>query len=208
MAIKRLFIPASIAEEFLPLFLNAIEELKIGDPAEQETFLGPIQNELQYNRVKEFIQHVTSNAGQGKEGKIVLQSSVPAEAEKQGGFFLPPTVVLNPSPTSKIQTEEPFGPILPVTLYNDIEEAIAMANDSEYGLGASVWGSDVEEAEKVGRRLQAGSVWINEHIQTHTAAPFGGWKNSGMGYEYGKEGLVGWSNVQSLFVRREVKALL
>lgn len=116
------------------------------------------------------------------------------------GYFIPPTLIDSPPETSRIVTEEPFGPILPVLKWTSESDVIARANDSKMGLGASVWSKDLERASRMARQLEAGSVWVNSHLYVEPGVPFGGHKWSGIGTEWGLEGLKGWCNVQSLWV--------
>ena len=116
------------------------------------------------------------------------------------GYFITPTIIDNPPEDSRIVTEEPFGPILPVLKWDDEEDVIARANDTKMGLGASVWSKDMDRAARMARRLEAGSVWVNSHTNVETHVPFGGHKWSGIGTEFGADGLKQWCNSQSLWV--------
>ncbi|KAK6334488.1 hypothetical protein TWF730_003703 [Orbilia blumenaviensis] len=206
VATKRIYVHSSIAEPFIKALVSAAKNLKVGDGMESGVFMGPVNNEMQYEKVMGFMKDVVGE----KEGKVVMGGDGGRfkYSGGNGGFFIDPTIVVNPGDGSRIMREEPFGPILPVATWDDDEEVIKRANDTDMGLGASVWGKDIERAERIARRIEAGSVWINEHVFSVPVAPFGGWKGSGMGVENGREGLVGWCNVQSLYVRKEVKSLL
>ncbi|KAK6495071.1 hypothetical protein TWF481_003098 [Arthrobotrys musiformis] len=210
IAVKRIYVHSSIAKEFVTALVAAAKQFKVGDGMESGVFMGPVNNSMQYEKVMGFLEDVKEKG----TGEVVMGGDVgrfrykPADKGGKSGFFIDPTIVFNPSDDSKIMREEPFGPILPVTTWEDEEEVIKRANDTDMGLGASVWSKDVERAEKIARRLEAGSVWVNEHTSPMPLAPFGGWKGSGIGVENGRDGLVGWCNVQSLYVRREVKSVL
>ncbi|KAK6347437.1 hypothetical protein TWF718_005278 [Orbilia javanica] len=210
IATKRIYVHSSIAKEFVRALVVAAKNLKVGDGLDKGVFMGPVNNSMQYEKVMGFMEDVKKG-----NGEIVLGGDdaarfryKPEDKGGKSGFFIDPTIVFNPEEGSRIMKEEPFGPILPVVTWEDEEEVIRRANDSELGLGASVWGKDVERAERIARRIEAGSVWVNEHFAGLAVAPFGGWKGSGIGVENGKEGLVGWCNLQSLYVRREVKSVL
>ena len=118
------------------------------------------------------------------------------------GYFINPTIIEKPSDTSRIATEEPFGPIVPLMVWSDESDVVARANDTKLGLGASVWSDDIEEASRIARQLQAGSVWVNSHLELQPDAPFGGHKESGIGFEWGVGGLKAFCNVQSLFIKK------
>ncbi|KAF3913597.1 Omega-crystallin [Dactylellina cionopaga] len=207
VASKRIYVHADIAKEFIPALVQATKNLKVGDGMEEGVFMGPINNEMQYEKVKGFVEDIRKEGGEivlgGEEGGKFRYKGGKGET----GFFIEPMIIVEPGDDSRIMREEPFGPLLPVATWTTDEEVIARANDTDLGLGASVWGKDMARAEKIAKRLEAGSVWVNEHCQIAQAAPFGGWKGSGLGVENGREGLAGWCNVQSLFMR-ELKSSL
>ncbi|KAJ6258267.1 hypothetical protein Dda_7186 [Drechslerella dactyloides] len=195
IATKRIYVHSSIAKDFIPALVEAAKNLKVGDGMDDGVFMGPIQNEMQYEKVVGFVDDVKKEGGQ-----IVLDGG----KGDPNGFFVKPMIVVGPSDSSKIMVEEPFGPIVPVATWTTDEEVLARANDTNMGLGASVWGKDIERAERIARSLEAGSVWINEHMSLNPSAPFGGWKGSGLGVENGLDGLKGWCNVQVLYTKKQV----
>lgn len=147
---------------------------------------------MQYAKVKEFFQEAES-----QKWKIALGGLENIADGK--GLFLPPTVIDNPDENSRIVKEEPFGPILPVMRWTDEDDVISRVNDVEAGLGASVWGKDIERATKIADHLEAGSVWINNHFNVAANMPFGGHKASGIGMEWGVVGLKAWCNPQAFW---------
>ncbi|KAK6542724.1 hypothetical protein TWF694_006667 [Orbilia ellipsospora] len=208
VATKRVYVHSSIAKEFIAALVEAAKRLKVGDGMEEGVFMGPVNNSMQYEKVLSFVEDIRREGGE-----IVLGNEQDTKLRYKGkdsgnGYFIDPMIVVSAADDSRIMKEEPFGPILPVATWENDEEVIARANDTDLGLGASVWGKDMERVEKIARRLEAGSVWVNEHVLTTPVAPFGGWKGSGVGVENGREGLVGWCNVQSLYIRKEVKSVL
>ncbi|KAK6519119.1 hypothetical protein TWF281_003808 [Arthrobotrys megalospora] len=207
VATKRIFVHSSIAKEFVSALVEASKTLKVGDGMEQGVFMGPVNNEMQYDKVMGFMDDIKREGGEVVMGGDIGRFKYKEKGQKSG-FFIDPTIVVNPKDSSRIMKEEPFGPIVPVVTWDDEDEVVRRANDTDMGLGASVWGKDLEKAERIARRIEAGSVWINEHVFSLPVAPFGGWKGSGLGVEGGREGLVGWCNVQSLYVRPEVKSVL
>ncbi|TYK58092.1 aldehyde dehydrogenase family protein [Pseudomonas synxantha] len=194
LAIKRLYIHEDIYEPLSKALVAYARTVKVGDGAAADSQLGPVQNAVQFERLKTLLADVRNN-----DQKILLGGEVP-----QGkGYFFPLTIVDNPPEDSRIVVEEPFGPILPLLKYRTVDEAIERANASEYGLGGSVWGKDLAQAEAVGQRLQTGKVWINEiHVLT-PYTPFGGHKQSGVGVENGSDGLHEYTNTQTISIRRK-----
>ncbi|WP_242128168.1 aldehyde dehydrogenase family protein [Sphingobium sp. Sx8-8] len=151
--------------------------------------IGPVQNRAQFERVRAMIEEARA------AGLHFL--SEPGEMTGPGNFIAP-TLIDNPPDDSRVVREEPFGPLVPLLRYSDIEDAVRRANDSEYGLASSVWSADIEQAAKVGRQLEAGTVWLNTiHGMTPTL-PFSGHKQSGFGVENATEGLLEYTNVQVL----------
>jgi acyl-CoA reductase-like NAD-dependent aldehyde dehydrogenase len=165
----------------------------MGDGREDGVFLGPVQNSMQYEKVKTFFSDIE------KENWNV---AVGGKNEGKTGYFITPTIIDRPADSSRIVTEEPFGPILPLLSWSNEDEVIARANNTTMGLGASVWSDDLEEAGRVARQLEAGTVWVNTHLELDPNAPFGGHKESGIGYEWGIGGLRSFCNVQTLFLRK------
>jgi len=169
--------------------------LKVGEGNEEGVFLGPIQNSMQYERVQGFFNDVE------KEGmKVAVGGKVPDSA----GYFISPTIIDNPKEDSRLVIEEPFGPILPIMPWSDEDDVIARANNTRMGLGASVWSSDLDEAARIAKQLDAGSVWVNSHLQVGPTFSFGGHKESGIGSEWGIGGLKAFCNVQTLFFKKKV----
>lgn len=149
--------------------------LKIGDGKESDVFLGPVQNSMQYEKVKSFFTDIEKEKWSVAVGGL---------GEEKPGYFINPTIIEKPAEDSRIVTEEPFGPIVPLLEWSDEDDVIARANNSKQGLGASVWSNDLDQAERLARQLDAGSVWVNTHIELDPHAPFGGHKESGIGYEW------------------------
>jgi acyl-CoA reductase-like NAD-dependent aldehyde dehydrogenase len=118
------------------------------------------------------------------------------------GFFFPVTLIDNPPDDSRIVKEEPFGPILPLLKFSTVDEAVARANDSDYGLGASVWAGDYREGQRIGERLQAGTVWVNEIHTISPHKPMAGHKQSGIGVENGLVGLLEYTVPQTLSIQK------
>jgi acyl-CoA reductase-like NAD-dependent aldehyde dehydrogenase len=137
---------------------------------------------------------------QAAKTPILYQGEVPSEG---AGLFFPVTLLDNPPAEAAYVIREIFGPLRAVIKYRDLNEAVRLANGTAYGLGASVWGTDPESLDAVARRLDAGTVWINQHLNVHPNVPFSGHKNSGIGIEFGEDGLKEFCNLQVIANRRQ-----
>ncbi|KAK7419294.1 hypothetical protein QQX98_003446 [Neonectria punicea] len=193
--IKRIYVHESIFPQFQEAMIKQVKSYVLGDGSKGGVSHGPLQNEMQYNRVKSFFGDIKSQGWKVAVGGDISPSS---------GYFINPTIIDRPPDDSRIVVEEPFGPIVPLLSWKAEEEVIARANDTRMGLGASVWSNSIENATRIGKRIQAGTVWINTHFDISPAAPFGGHKESGIGTEWGLNGLKGFCNVQTLFLNKKV----
>ncbi|KAK7959717.1 Aldehyde/histidinol dehydrogenase [Apiospora aurea] len=198
LAIKRVYVHESIYDAFLAAFIEVVKTFKVGPSTDADATLGPVQNSMQYAQVQDLYIDVSQ---QGLKVAYKAELSTPPE-----GFFLPPTVVDNPPDASRIVAEEPFGPIVPLLKWSDETDVLRRANDSLLGLGGSVWSADTARAERMARRLEAGTVWVNSHFEITPNVAFGGFKESGVGVEQGTDGLKGWCNHQSVWVRKSTVA--
>jgi acyl-CoA reductase-like NAD-dependent aldehyde dehydrogenase len=179
IAIKRLYVHNSIYDAVCDELGKLARETVVGDGLEQGTQMGPIQNKAQFEKVKGFLEDARRN------GKIVAGGG----ALEREGYFVQPTIVRDISDNARLVREEQFGPVLPVLRYSDIDDVVARANDTEFGLGGSVWSSDLDRAFEVAARINSGMVWVNKHLDVGLDTPFAGAKQSGIGAELGQEGL-------------------
>ena len=194
VATKRLYVHEKIYDEFLTELVEFSKTVMIGDGLNPESDLGPIQNKMQFEKVIELIE-ATKKSGE----KIVLGGGI----EDKPGYFIPITIVDNPPENSRVVVEEAFGPVLPVLKYSDYEDVIARANNTNYGLGGSVWGKDLELAKSIADRLDTGTVWINEAQVLSPDAPFGGHKESGMGVESSLDGIKEYTNSKTIMIKKK-----
>ena len=179
LAIKRAYVPDSKYEAVCSELAKLADAAIVGDGTKPDTQFGPIQNAKQYERVQGLIDSA------GREGKIIAGGTkVPGP-----GFFVRPTIVRDVKDDARIVREEQFGPILPVLRYSDLDDAIARANDTDYGLGATVWSTNPKRAADVAMKIKSGVVWVNSHMNITPMIAMGGAKQSGMGLELGQEGL-------------------
>ena len=179
IAIKRLYVHDSIYDAVCDELGRLARETVVGDGLEPGTQMGPLQNEAQFEKVKGFLEDARQN------GKIVAGG----EVLEREGYFVQPTIVRDIPDNARLVREEQFGPVLPVLRYSDIDDVIARANDTEFGLGGSVWSSDRDRAFGVAARINSGTVWVNKHLDVGPDTPFAGAKQSGIGAELGQEGL-------------------
>lgn len=186
-ALKRLYVHDSIHDEVCESLVDYARNVRVGNGLEETSVLGPVQNKMQFDKVARLV-------AEAKQRGRVLMGGEPGE-----GLFFPPTIIAGLNNGDTLVDEEQFGPALPVIRYSDVEQAVAMANDSPNGLGGSVWSSDVAAAGKVASRLACGSVWINKHGAIQPNVPFGGVKSSGIGVEFAEEGLQEYTDIQVIF---------
>jgi acyl-CoA reductase-like NAD-dependent aldehyde dehydrogenase len=197
MALKRIFVHAKIYDAFLAGFVEFAKAVKVGGAGDTEASLGPVQNRMQYEKLQNLHADI-----QAKGYKQAFSAGSFAPEEKAGGFFVPTVVVDNPPRDARIVTEEQFGPLVPLLKWTDEEDVIKRANDTKYGLGGSVWSADKARAERLARRLEAGTVWTNDHFVVVPEVSFGGFKESGLGCESGLEGIKEWCNKQAFWTRK------
>jgi succinate-semialdehyde dehydrogenase/glutarate-semialdehyde dehydrogenase len=189
IAAKRFIVAKTIAEPFTKLFAEKMSALVVGDPNDEATNIGPLVNEA---ALVELEDQLARSVAAG--AKIVTGG----KRLDRPGFFLSPTVVANVTPEMPIAREEVFGPIAPVLVVRDDEEALRMANATDFGLGGSVWTRDLERGERIARRVEAGSVFVNSIVKSDPRMPFGGVKKSGIGRELSQYGLREFVNVQGI----------
>lgn len=179
VAIKRAYVPEAMYEEFCDEIAQLARDTVVDDGAKQGAKVGPVQNAMQFEKVKALIEDAR------QRGTVLAGGT----ALDRPGYFIPPTIVRDLDDDAPLVREEQFGPVLPVLKYSDIEDVIARANDSEYGLAGTVWGRDVERATDVAMRIDSGTVWVNQHLAIDPNLPFRGSKQSGIGGELGQAGL-------------------
>lgn len=191
VAMKRLYVHESIYDQMCEELVTLAKDAVVGDGLEQGTQFGPLQNRMQFEKVKAIIQDA------GKHGKVLSGGTVPEK-----GYFIRPTIVRDIQDGTRLVDEEQFGPVLPVIKYSDPEDALARANASPYGLGASVWSSNPARAQALAERMDAGTVWINKHSDLAPNIPFGGAKESGIGVEMAEDSINEYTQLQVINAAR------
>jgi len=185
-AIKRLYVHESIYDALSDELAAIARGTVVGEGTAPDTKLGPLQNKLQFEKVKGYLEDAH------RHGKVIAGGSV----IDRPGYFVEPTIVRDIQEGARVVDEEQFGPILPLIKYSDVDDAIRRANDSIYGLTASIWSSDPQRALALAPRIEAGVVWINKHKDVAPHIPFCGAKQSGVGVEVSEEGLLEFTQLQ------------
>jgi succinate-semialdehyde dehydrogenase/glutarate-semialdehyde dehydrogenase len=191
IAAKRLIVHSSVADRFQQLFLAAMNRAKMGDPLAEDTTLGPLAREDLLDTLERQVQESVA------QGATLLCGGQRVEGV---GLFFPPTVLSDVTRDMPVFREETFGPVAVIVRVNDDDEAVAVADDTEYGLAASVWSRDVEHAMAVGRRITTGALFVNSFVSSDPRMPFGGTKRSGYGRELGAMGVREFTNARSVWI--------
>ena len=189
IASKRFFVVKNIAGEFIEKFVQKVEKLNVGDPMSEETDMGPLVNADGLHRIEELVKDAVD------KGAHILTGG---KRLKNKGYFYAPTVLDKITPNMLVAYEETFGPVAPVTIVEDEDEAIKLANSSQYGLGASIWTKNLAKAEKLSRQVESGIVTVNNVVISDPRIPFGGVKQSGFGRELSRYGMLEFVNVKSI----------
>jgi succinate-semialdehyde dehydrogenase/glutarate-semialdehyde dehydrogenase len=191
IAAKRFIVMEKAADEFKKYFMAQLKKLKVGDPLDEATDVGPIAK-------KEILDSLNA---QLRDAKLKGAEVVQLDQSSRKGLFFSPCAVYNPTKGMKIMNEEVFGPIAPIITVKDEDEAVRVANDTAFGLGAAVWSRDLERAERIASRIEAGTVYINDFVKSDPRLPFGGVKKSGIGRELSHYGLREFVNIKTVVVR-------
>ena len=186
-ALKRLYVHEDDLDAVSSALVEFSKNIPMGDGMEESSMLGPLQNKRQFDRVVELVEDAKANGGKALIG-----------GEPTGGsnYFYPVTFVTGVSDGVRLVDEEQFGPVLPIITYTDLDDAIRRANGTDFGLDASVWGADRDETARVAAQLEAGTVYENKHADIAPHIPFGGIKCSGLGVEFGEEGLAAYTSIK------------
>jgi succinate-semialdehyde dehydrogenase/glutarate-semialdehyde dehydrogenase/succinyl-CoA reductase len=189
IATKRFFVVKKIANEFIEKFVQKTEKLRVGDPLSDETDIGPLVSSKSAENIESVVKDSVQKGGE------ILTGGEPAKSK---GSFYKPTLLKNVSLDMLVLQEETFGPVAPISAVENDAEAIKLANDSKFGLGASIWTEDLDKAEKLSRMVQSGIVTVNNVVISDPRVPFGGIKNSGFGRELSRYGMLEFVNIKSV----------
>lgn len=193
IAVKRAYVHESIYDEMCNELTGLAEQAIVGDGLNQGTTIGPIQNKKQYDKVRNYLDQAA------KDGNVIAGGEVLSGE----GYFIKPTIVRDVTDGNSIVDEEQFGPILPVIPFSDVDDVVARANNTEYGLGGSVWSQDEKRGLEIADRIESGSVWVNQHLNIGPHIPMAGFKGSGVGVEQSVEGLEEYTQAQVVNVARQ-----
>ena len=189
IASKRFFVSKKIADKFIESFVKQASRLKVGDPMTMENDIGPLVNKEALDNISSIVENAKN-----KGAEILLGGS---KIDGKGHYYSP-TILTNIKPDMRVATEETFGPVAPITVVDDENEAINLANDIEFGLGASIWTEDLKKAEKLSRQIESGIVSVNNVVISDPRIPFGGIKHSGFGRELSRYGMLEFVNIKSV----------
>lgn len=190
---SRIFVDEKVHDKFLELFIAETKKIVIGDPFNEDTFQGPQINKSQFDKIMNYVKI-------GQEEGAVLAYGGKRWGNK--GYYIEPTIFTHCKNSNRIMREEIFGPFVSIGTFKTIEEAIELANDSDYGLAGGVYTSDLDTSIKVTNELQAGTVWVNCYDVFDQSTPFGGYKQSGFGKELGKYALHEYTQVKVVKIQR------
>ena len=194
-AMSRIFVDAKIYDKFIADFVEKAGRIKLGDGADFQTQMGPLISAVQRKKVLEFVQ------GAKQQGaKVLCGGKIPKEENLKKGFFFEPTVISEVSPQMLIFHNEVFGPVACISKFSSIDEAIKLANASDFALAACIWSQNKEIAENISKKIEAGTVWINTYGMFFNQLPYGGFKQSGFGKELGREGFLEYTRTKNTVV--------
>lgn len=192
MAIKRLYVQAGVYEPLVEALGRIARATRVGSGFEPGVQLGPVQNRAQFDYVREIIEDARRSGAHFAAGGH--------EPAAGSGYFIAPAIVADITEGTRLVDEETFGPVLPIIRFTDVDDAVRRANDSPFGLGGSVWSADPGRAAEIAGRLEAGMAWVNHHVGADAHVPFGGTKQSGIGREYGRQGLNEYMEGMAVFL--------
>ena len=195
-AATRVLVDESVHDILLDKILAITNKIVIGDPTSEDTIIGPLISQVQYEKVVGYIERAISTGH-----KPVIGGYRPSALEK--GFFLTPTIFDNVSSDSELFSDEIFGPVLTVSSFSTIDEAIQLANKSDYGLAAGIWTKDLASMHRIADALEDGIIWGNTLFSEFPGAPAGGYKNSGYGREYGIEAINEYTQLKTVWISLE-----
>jgi len=191
---SRVFVEKSIYDDAVSAMSERARQVRLGSPLDEDTTMGPLVSEEQKERVERYIE-----IGE-REAKLAVMGERPSDPKLANGYFVPPAIFVDVTNDARIAREEIFGPVMSVIPFKDIDEVVRLSNDNDYGLAAAVWTNDIKKAINTARALRAGIVWINDSQPAPTEMPWGGYKQSGIGRELGKDGVEDYLEKKSIYI--------
>lgn len=192
---SRLLVHENIYDEVISRLKEAFSNIKVGDPLDENTQMGSQTGEEQIDKIQSYVDHAKKS-----DANILVGGHRLTDGELKKGYFFEPTLIELPDNQNKLAQEEIFGPVLSVIKIKDDEEAVRIANDSEYGLAGGVFSQDITRALNIAKSVRTGRVWINTYNQVNEGAPFGGYKKSGIGRETYKDALANYQQVKNIYI--------
>jgi acyl-CoA reductase-like NAD-dependent aldehyde dehydrogenase len=190
--VKRIFAADAVYDALCEAMARRVNAIRVGDGMDPDTEMGPVRNAKQYDAAQGYLRVARET------GRILAQGAVPDGP----GYFVPPTLLTDIADDNSLISEETFGPIRTILRYSDVDDAVHRVNSTRYGLGNSVWGSDIQRATQIAGRLESGTAWVNQHFALQPDVPFGGRKESGLGVEFGVDGLNAFTDIQVINVSK------
>lgn len=194
-AMSRIFVEDDIYDAFLNDFVQKARRIKLGPGIDYETQMGPLISDAQRKKVIAYVEEA------GKQGaRLACGGKIPADANLKNGFFFEPTVFENVPPQMSIFQEEVFGPVACINKFSQLEEAISLANQSDFGLAGCIWTKNISLAQDLAAKINAGTIWINTYGMFYNELPYGGFKQSGFGKELGREGFLEYTRLKNVIL--------
>ena len=194
-ALSRIFVEDDIYDKFITEFVEKAKKIKLGDGLNYETQMGPLMSDAQRRKVIEYVEKAKSEGA-----KLLCGGKIPDNPELRNGFFFEPTVLTDVMPHMAIFKEEVFGPVACVSKFSDRDEAIQLANATDFALACAIWSEDTALAQKLASRINAGACWINTYGMFYNEVPYGGFKQSGFGKELGREGFLEYTRFKNIVI--------
>ncbi len=199
-AMSRIFVQANIYDKFLKSFVEKAQRIKIGLADNFETQMGPLISDAQRKKVLAYIEKAKAEGA-----KVICGGKIPENVELKNGYFFEPTVLVGVNPRAHIFKEEVFGPVVLIHKFSDADEAVALANNTDFALAACIWSKDLARAQELAKKINAGTVWINTYGMFYNALPYGGFKQSGFGKELGREGFLEYLGLKNIIRDQSVE---
>ena len=194
-AMSRILVHSSLYDTFVSTFTEKAQRIRLGLGGDFEAQMGPLVSDAQRKKVMDYVQKAKQEGA-----RILCGGKAPENPELQNGFFFEPTVIVDVSPAMKIFREEIFGPVAVIGKFSKSEEALGLANDSEYGLASCIWGKNQNVIKELTQKINAGTIWVNTYGMFYHEAPYGGFKQSGFGKELGREGFLEYTRLKNVII--------